>query len=321
MKYQVAPSKNDFLLFTAMNLSGYNDNNGSYKLHPLRESVRCHFAKEINNEYVLRFGEEFRRKGMKRYSFQDAFGELQRPEIGLKPDPVVAKRCENEIALLQKIRESTDFDGYYDDMALPVYERICDEVSSVLAGKGLFDILDDAWETKPEFDVRIVPRPLVAPYCGNGPRVDRYALAFVGPGIGRDDGRVTFAHPNVLHLIGHESGHSYADIVWNEVMLAAKARTLEKEMDEFSRKQRVLPDYAGETVLIETMMRAMQARYIDPKLYPGTDSPEKQLIREHEKGFKHIFKFDEAIVRHKEHPKGTLAEDLFDYCVHVDFED
>jgi hypothetical protein len=321
MKYQVVPSRNDFLLFTAMNLSGYNENNGFYKLHPLREAVRCHFAKEINNEYVLRFGEEFRKKGARAYSFQDAFGELQRPEIGLKPDPVVSKRCEKEIALLQKIRESTDFDGYYDDMVLPVYEKVCSDVTSVLDGKGLFDFLDDAWEIRPDFEFRIVPRPLVAPYCGNGPRVDRTALAFVGPGVSRGSGRVTFLHPNILYLVGHEGGHTYADAVWKEVLRAAKDRGLEKEMDEFSRKQMVPPDYRGETVLIETMMRAMQARYIDPKLFPDDCNVERQLIREHENGFKHVFKFDDAIRQHKNNPSGTLAEDLFDYCSRAKFED
>jgi hypothetical protein len=320
MKYEILPSKNDFLLFTVMNLAGYNNNNGIYKFHPLRQVTREHFAKEINNEHVLMFGEEFRRRGMQSYSFQDAFVELQKMELGIQPDPEDSRRTATALGLLQKFRETTDFDSFYDSVALPAYEKNCKEVSSVVDGSGLFEVLDEAWELKPDFDSRIVPRPLVAPHCGNGPRIGDTAVAFIGPVVDRQERRVTFSDRDVLHLLGHETGHTYADIAWKEVLRVAKARNLEGEMEEFSRKQR-MPDYNGDTVLVETMMRALQARYIDPKMFPGRGTPEERLIREHNRGFKHVFKFDQAIRRHKEMPVGTLAEDLYDYCERTTFED
>ena len=315
MTYVVKPSKGDFLLFTVMNLAGYNDNNDYPNFYPLRSKVREQFAREINNPHVLEFYRLWLQKGVHDHPPWVTLVDIQRKELG---EPVSNNRHSEQIRqTLDKFSESVGFDQEYEKL-LPEYLGICSQVEGILGKVPMEDILNKAWEFPANFGVVIVPRPLDKPYHGDGPRAGNFAVSLIGPGIIQR--APTFEDPNLRHLVAHEVSHSYAEVIEKEIMRVAQERGIVDKINEFARRQKA-KNYGGMVVLIETMMRAIQQRYIDPhlqlgKVYPG--SIEKKLVDEHERGgFEHIFKFDEVIRRHKENPKGTLAEELVDASVYL----
>jgi len=318
MSYEVVPSKNDFLLFTVMNLAGYNDNNGILDMHPLRIKTREHYSGKINNEIILKFYNEWEKEQPNDMA-HPPYGlpeELQRIEHRLeRSDKGLANTF---LELLQKFRESTDFDSFYDGEVLPEYEKICGSVKRNIEEADLFKVLNDAWEMVPDFSYKIIPRPLEACWRGYGPMIDGTAFSFFGPAV--KDGKVDFECRRNLSLLSHEASHPYMRVVWDGIENRAKERGMAKELDTFVTKQKAWV-YWGKTALQETIMRAMQARYINPKIGNSDKCPEVRLIEEHERGFKHIFKADIAIRTHKDTPKGSLAEDLFDYLERVNFEE
>jgi hypothetical protein len=304
MSYEVRPSKGDFLLHTVMNIAGYNENNRYPNLHPLRLKVREHYAREINNPLILRFYNEWLSSGVHNHPHWGALTDIQRLEFGLTPQDGKGSKEIREI--LESFRSSTDFDQFYAQIT-PEYQDICGQLSRVLGKIDMEGILNSAWEFCADFGVVIIPRPLDKPYHGDGPKIGETAVSIVGPGD--VDNTPTYKDDRLRHLVAHEVSHTYAKKVIEEIIRIATSRGSAQKIDEFGAKQKS-SQYRGAMVLEETMMRALQLRYIDPFMDLGNDrSIDRDLIREHERGkFEYIFSFDEAIRQHKEKPKGTFAE-------------
>jgi hypothetical protein len=197
---------------------------------------------------------------------------------------------------------------------LPAYRQVCGEVEYAL-GEDIENVLDNAWEFCPGFDVKIIPRPLDKPHHGDGPLIDGVAHSFIGPGT--INGIPCFRDFSLRHLVAHEVSHSYAKTVRKQAEKIISQSGSAEKVQKFARNQ-MARGYNGEMVLEETMMRAMQARYIDPFLDIDSASPDLALIKEHENyGMEHIFKFDRAIRRHKNNPKGTLAETVANLIIEL----
>jgi len=306
MAYSVRPSKGDFLLLTVMNIAGYNDNNGCSVLYDMRQKTREHFAREINNPLVLEFYNLWMQNGIHNHPPWNAVLDIQKTEFGLTPSG--DKNSERIRSVLEKFRSSTDFDEFYFRI-LPEYIDVCEEVGSLLRKVDFINILDDAWEFKADFDVCVIPRPLDKVCDGYGPKIGNNALAIIAPG--RSNGIPSYNSPFVRDFAAHEVSHTYIQTIEKQVMEIAESKGFAGKLRDFARSQEAR-DYRGESVLEETMLRALQARYIGPFLDLPSHSIEKELILDHEEGFEHIFKFDEAIRKHKENPEGSLAEAIAD---------
>lgn len=156
----------------------------------------------------------------------------------------------------------------------------------------------------------ILPQPLSYPFNGHELAISNNAVAIVGPRV--VNGILSYDDGSLLKLIAHEISHTYLDQIVDQIIKIAESRDLIRKLSDFVDYQRA-ENYSGRDVLIETMIRALQTRYVNPLIQVEEISIEDALMHQRDdRGFKYIFEFDEAIRRHKQNPKGSLAEEIVD---------
>jgi hypothetical protein len=298
----VRPSKGDFLLFTVMNIAGYHENCGYAILHPLRHKARQRYSQEINNPVILEFYDvwsNYFRKGRAGAVADD----IQMMEFGLEP------ACNEHVTQLRNIldnfRKSCDFDSFYEEIA-GEYRVVCQESKNALKDVPIIETLDQAWECEPNLQFYVIPRPLDSVYAGHEAMIGENALAMVSPLVAGTE--VTFDDLGLRDIVGHEFSHFYAKEIKDQMLQISESRDIKGRAEDFFKTQKAR-GYSGSNVIDETLIRAMQTRYINPFLEFERMTVGERLEYHHERhGFEHIRAFDEAIREHKENPKGTLAE-------------
>src|SRR3989344_5082054 len=163
----VRPDKNEFLLFTMLNVLGLAADN-KFDSHPLRKRAVEHFKDYqglgLKEEDYLHYY-----KAVVHALTLNQAPDFSKKSLILNPESQNDARIDNTVLPhLKHFYHNTNFEDFYQKI-LPEYQEISDHLQRGFDRFSLTSLLKRAWEIDTPLNIEVIPMPLEAQFSGTGP--------------------------------------------------------------------------------------------------------------------------------------------------------